>query len=68
MAEFSIDAVLFQAECKMQPMPVEGLGFEKREQHELAKRYKISTVSTVDLEHSTGVFRMLSVSISGSLS
>ena len=68
MTEFSIGAVLFQADCKMRLMPVEGLGFEKQEQHKLAKQYKTSTVSTADLEHSTGVFRMLSVSISGSLS
>lgn len=67
MTEFSIDAALFQADCKMRLMPVEGLGFEKREQHKLGKQYKSSTLSTVDLEHSTGVFRTLAASVSGSL-
>jgi len=44
VTELSRDAVLCQADCKMRLMPVEGLGFEKREQHKLAKQRKTSTV------------------------
>lgn len=65
VTEFSTDAVLFPAKCKMWLMPVEELDFKKWQQQNLAKQPKTSMVSTVDLEYSTGVFKTLPVNISG---
>lgn len=49
VTEFSMDAVLFQADCKKWLMPVEELDLEKWQQHNLAKQPKTSMVSTVSL-------------------
>lgn len=65
VTEFSMDAVLFQADCKKWLMPMEELDLEKWQQHNLAKQPKTSTVSTVNLEFGIGVFKMFPVNISG---
>lgn len=65
VTEFSMDAVLLQADCKKWLMPMEELDLEKWQQHNLAKQPKTSTVSTVSLEYGTGVFKTFPVNISG---
>lgn len=57
--------MLFLAKCKMWLMPLEELDFKKWQQQNLAKQPKISMVSIVNLEYSTGVFRTLPVNTSG---